>query len=149
MEEVKSSSENAVPLEDVCIADVKEIEPWGIYEQTAWEYVRAMVEEEERHKLLHKNMTNRETIKNIYFNYRNRSVKMIMLPCVIAQNNNLHEFFTIFISGITGIPSGMSIHTMPNLKNVPPFRIVIDHYQSSQLGQVYHSYVYLWLPKDC
>lgn len=146
---MKSSSENAVPLEDVCIADVKEIEPWGIYEQTAWEYVRAMVEEEERHKLLHKNVTNRETIKNIYFNYRNRSVKMIMLPCVIAQNNNLHEFFTIFISGITGIPLGMSIHTMPNLKNVPPFRIVIDHYQSSQLGQVYHSDVYLWLPKDC
>ena len=34
---------------------MKEIEPWGIYEQTAWDYVRTMVEEEERHKLLHKN----------------------------------------------------------------------------------------------
>ena len=98
---------------------MKEIEPWGIYEQTAWDYVRTMVEEEERHKLLHKNSANRETIKNIYFDYRNRSVKMIMLPCIIA-----HEFFTIFISGITGIPSGLSIHTMPNLKNVPFYRIV-------------------------
>ena len=103
---------------------MKEIEPWGIYEQTAWDYVRTMVEEEERHKLLHKNSANRETIKNIYFDYRNRSVKMIMLPCIIAQNNNLHEFFTIFIRGITGIPSGLSIHTMPNLKNVPFYRIV-------------------------
>ena len=25
---------------------VKEIEPWGIYEQTAWHYVKTMVEEE-------------------------------------------------------------------------------------------------------
>lgn len=83
-----------------------------------------MVEEEERHKLLHKNVANRGSINNIYFHYRNRSVKMVMLPCVIAQNNNLHDFFTIFISGITGIPSGMSIHTMPQLKNIPLFRIV-------------------------
>ena len=124
MEEVKSSSENAVPLEEINIGEVREIEPWGIYEQTAWDYVRTMVEEEERHKLLLKNITNRGMIKNIYFTYRNRSVKMVMLPCVIAQNNNLHEFFTIFISGITGIPSGMSIHTMPKLKNIPFYRIV-------------------------
>ena len=121
---MKSSSENALPLEEICIDDVKEIEPWGIYEQTAWDYVRTMVEEEERHKLLHKNMINRNAIKHIYFTYNNRSVKMLMLPCVIAQNNNLHEFFTIFISGITGIPSGLSIHTMPKLKNVPLFRLV-------------------------
>ena len=25
---------------------VKEIEPWGMYEQTAWHYAKAMVEEE-------------------------------------------------------------------------------------------------------
>ena len=30
------------------IENVKEIEPWGIYEQTAWDYVRTMVEEDEK-----------------------------------------------------------------------------------------------------
>ena len=46
MEEMKVSSESAVPLDQTVMQGVKEIEPWGIYEQTAWEYVRAMVEEE-------------------------------------------------------------------------------------------------------
>ena len=49
---------------------------------------------------------------------------MLMLPVVIAQNNNLHEFFTIFISGVTGIPTGLALHKMPNMKNIPLIRIV-------------------------
>lgn len=84
------------------IENVKEIEPWGIYEQTAWDYVRAMVEEDEKYKLLQKMPLLHDRLRNIYFEYNNRSVKMVMLPVVIAQNNNLHEFFTIFISGVTG-----------------------------------------------
>ena len=43
---MKASSEDAVPSDTHIMEGVKEIEPWGIYEQTAWEYVRAMVEEE-------------------------------------------------------------------------------------------------------
>ena len=46
LEEMKSSSETAEPMNPSLMEGVKEIEPWGIYEQTAWEYVRAMVEEE-------------------------------------------------------------------------------------------------------
>lgn len=49
---------------------------------------------------------------------------MLMVPVTIAQNNNLHDFFTIFISGVTGIPSGLSLHKMPNIKNIPLIRIV-------------------------
>lgn len=63
-------------------------------------------------------------VKNIYFDYKNRSVKMLMVPVTIAQNNNLHDFFTIFISGVTGIPSGLSLHKMPNIKNIPLIRVV-------------------------
>ena len=66
----------------------------------------------------------RDSLTNVYFEYRNRSVKMLMLPVVIAQNNNLHEFFTIFISGVTGIPTGLALHKMPNMKNIPLIRIV-------------------------
>ena len=106
------------------IENVKEIAPWGIYEQTAWDYVRAMVEEDEKYKLLQKMPLLHDRLRSIYFEYNNRSVKMVMLPVVIAQNNNLHEFFTIFISGVTGIPCGMSLHKMPNFSNVPFYRIV-------------------------
>lgn len=49
---------------------------------------------------------------------------MLMLPVVIAQNNNLHDFFTIFISGVTGIPTGLSLHRLPKIKNVPWIRLV-------------------------
>ena len=66
----------------------------------------------------------RDSLTNVYFEYQNRSVKMLMLPVVIAQNNNLHEFFTIFISGVTGIPTGLALHNMPNMKNIPLIRIV-------------------------
>ena len=63
----------------------------------------------------------RDSLTNVYFEYQNRSVKMLMLPVVIAQNNNLHEFFTI---GVTGIPTGLALHKMPNMKNIPLIRIV-------------------------
>lgn len=43
---MKSSSEYAQLMNPYLMDGVKEIEPWGIYEQTAWEYVRAIVEEE-------------------------------------------------------------------------------------------------------
>ena len=66
----------------------------------------------------------RDSLTNVYFEYQNRSVKMLMLPVVIAQNNKLHEFFTIFISGVTGIPTGLALHKMPNMKNIPLIRIV-------------------------
>lgn len=66
----------------------------------------------------------RDSLTNVYFEYQNRSMKMLMLPVVIAQNNNLHEFFTIFISGVTGIPTGLALHKMPNMKNIPLIRIV-------------------------
>ena len=66
----------------------------------------------------------RDSLTNVYFEYQNRSVKMLMLPVVIAQNNNLHEFFTIFISGVTGIHTGLALHKMPNMKNIPLIRIV-------------------------
>ena len=66
----------------------------------------------------------RDSLTNVYFEYQNRSVKMLMLPVVIAQNNNLHEFFTIFISGVTGIPTGLALHKMPNMKNIPMISIV-------------------------
>ena len=49
---------------------------------------------------------------------------MLMLPVVITQNNNLHDFFTIFISGVTGIPTGLSLHRLPKIKNVPWIRLV-------------------------
>ena len=124
LEEVKTSTENAVPLEPNIIAGVKEIEPWGIYEQTAWDYVKTMVEEEERYKLLQKSEVTRESLRNVYFEYQNRSVKMVMLPVTIAQNNHLHDFFNIFISGVTGIPSGLSVHKMPSFKNIPVYRLV-------------------------
>lgn len=118
------SCSGAVPLEPSMIATVKEIEPWGIYEQTAWDYVRTMVEEDEKYKLMQKMPLLHDRLRNIFFEYNKRSVKMVMLPVVIAQNNNLHEFFTIFISGVTGVPSGMAIHRMPSFSNVPFYRIV-------------------------
>lgn len=124
MEEVKTSCENAIPLNPSIMVGVKEIEPWGIYEQTAWDIVRTNVEEEERYKLHQKSHLMHGSIRNVYFEYQNRSVKMVMLPVIIAQNNNLHEFFTIFISGTTGIPAGLSIHTMPKFTNVPFYRLV-------------------------
>ncbi|KAK8828192.1 hypothetical protein WA538_002705, partial [Blastocystis sp. DL] len=123
LEEMKSSSETAEPMNPSLMEGVKEIEPWGIYEQTAWEYVRAMVEEEECRKVVQKSGYKRDSLTNVYFEYQNRSVKMLMLPVVIAQNNNLHEFFTIFISGVTGIPTGLALHKMPNMKNIPLIRI--------------------------
>lgn len=126
---MKASSEHATQLNSRIMAGVKEIEPWGIYEQTAWEYVRTMVEEEERRKLHQKSHIKRDALKNVYFEYQNRSVKMLMLPVVIAQNNNLHEFFTIFISGVTGIPAGLSLHKMPTMKNIPLIRVVGDCWQ--------------------
>ena len=46
MEEMKVSSESAVPLDQTVMQGVKEIEPWAIFEQTAWEYARTMVEVE-------------------------------------------------------------------------------------------------------
>ena len=33
---MKSSSETAEPMNPSLMEGVKEIEPWGIYEQTAW-----------------------------------------------------------------------------------------------------------------
>ena len=74
--------------------------------------------------MVQKSGFNRDSLTNVYFEYQNRSVKMLMLPVVIAQNNNLHEFFTIFISGVTGIPTGLALHKMPNMKNIPLIRIV-------------------------
>ena len=62
---MKTSTENAVPLEQSIIESVKEIEPWGIYEQTAWDYVRSMVEEEERYKLLKKSTVTRESLRSV------------------------------------------------------------------------------------
>lgn len=121
---MKTSTENAVPLEQSIIESVKEIEPWGIYEQTAWDYVRSMVEEEERYKLLKKSTVTRESLRSVYFEYQNRSVKMVMLPVAIAQNNHIHDFFTIFISGVTGIPSGLSMHKRPHFQDVPFYRLV-------------------------
>lgn len=121
---MKTSCENAVPLNPAIMQGVKEIEPWGIYEQTAWDIVRTNVEEEERYKLHQKSHLTHGAIRNVYFEYQNRTVKMVMLPVIIAQNNNLHEFFTIFISGTTGIPAGLSIHTMPKFDNVPFYRLV-------------------------
>lgn len=123
LEDVKTSTENAVPLEQSIIESVKEIEPWGIYEQTAWDYVRSMVEEEERYKLLKKSTVTRESLRSVYFEYQNRSVKMVMLPVAIAQNNHIHDFFTIFISGVTGIPSGLSMHKRPHFQDVPFYRL--------------------------
>lgn len=138
---MKASSEHAVHLNSQIMAGVKEIEPWGIYEQTAWEYVRTMVEEEERRKLHLKSHITRDALKNVYFEYQNRSVKMLMLPVVIAQNNNLHDFFTIFISGITGIPAGLSLHKMPTLKNIPLIRVVCYSFLCSySIGQVFYSH---------
>lgn len=49
---------------------------------------------------------------------------MLMVPVVIAQNNNLHDFFTIFISGVTGIPTGLSLHRLPKINNTPWIRLV-------------------------
>ena len=40
------SSANATPLDANMMKGVSEIEPWGIFEQTAWSYVKTMVEEE-------------------------------------------------------------------------------------------------------
>ena len=74
--------------------------------------------------MIQKSGYKRDSLTNVYFEYQNRSVKMLMLPVVIAQNNNLHEFFTIFISGVTGIPTGLALHKMPNMKNIPLIRIV-------------------------
>lgn len=48
MEEMKVPSENAIPLDQEIMQGVKEIEPWAIFEQTAWEYAKTMVEEEVR-----------------------------------------------------------------------------------------------------
>lgn len=74
--------------------------------------------------MIQKSGFKRDSLTNVYFEYQNRSVKMLMLPVVIAQNNNLHEFFTIFISGVTGIPTGLALHKMPDMKNIPLIRIV-------------------------
>ena len=63
-------------------------------------------------------------LNDLYFDYTHRSVKMVMVPVTIAQNNNLHHFFTIFISVVTGIPTGLSLHTMPDMKNIPLIRVV-------------------------
>ena len=63
-------------------------------------------------------------LNDLYFDYTHRSVKMVMVPVTIAQNNNLHNFFTIFISGVTVIPTGLSLHTMPDMKNIPLIRVV-------------------------
>lgn len=43
---MKVSSENATYINPSIMEGVKEIEPWGMYEQTAWHYVKTMVEEE-------------------------------------------------------------------------------------------------------
>lgn len=43
---MKVSSENATHINPCIMEGVKEIEPWGMYEQTAWHYVKTMVEEE-------------------------------------------------------------------------------------------------------
>ena len=45
---MKVSSANATPLDVSMLKGVSEIEPWGIFEQTAWSYVKTMVEEEVR-----------------------------------------------------------------------------------------------------
>jgi len=45
---MKVSSEDAIPINATIMEGVKEIEPWGMYEQTAWHYAKAMVEEEVR-----------------------------------------------------------------------------------------------------
>jgi len=51
-----------------------------------------------------------------------------MIPVTIAQNNDLHDFFTIFISGVTGIPTGLSLHKMPNMNSTPLIRIVLKKF---------------------
>ena len=66
-----------------------------------------------------------DLLKKVSFEYKNRIVKKVMIPVVIAQNNNLHEFFTIFISGVTGIPTGLAIHKLPDMKNIPLIRVVV------------------------
>lgn len=43
---MKVSSQNATLINPCIMEGVKEIDPWGIYEQTAWHYVKTMVEEE-------------------------------------------------------------------------------------------------------
>ena len=43
---MKVSSESATTINPSIMQGVKEIEPWGMFEQTAWEYVTTMVEEE-------------------------------------------------------------------------------------------------------
>ena len=79
---------------------------------------------QERRKLLQKSGVKKDMLKNLYFEYKNRHVKKVMIPVTIAQNNDLHDFFTIFISGVTGIPTGLSLHKMPNMKNTPLIRVV-------------------------
>ena len=68
-----------------------------------------------------------------------------MLPVVIAQNNNLHDFFTIFISGVTGIPTGLSLHKMPDMKNIPLIRIVPIVSIDSSIGQIFNSLAEIWI----
>ena len=130
---MKVSSANATPLDENMMKGVSEIEPWGIFEQTAWSYVKTMVEEEvrsavwvnnqERRKLIQKNVKS-EQLKKVQFSYQNRKSKKLMVPVTIVNNNNLHDFFTIFISGVTGIPTGFSLHKPPNLRNTPLIRVV-------------------------
>lgn len=43
---MKVSSESATTMNSTIMEGVKELEPWGMFEQTAWEYVKTMVEEE-------------------------------------------------------------------------------------------------------
>ena len=43
---MKVSSESATTINPSIMQGVKEIEPWGMFEQTAGEYVKTMVEEE-------------------------------------------------------------------------------------------------------
>lgn len=65
-----------------------------------------------------------ELLKHVRFSYQNRKVKKVMVPVTIVNNNNLHDFFTIFISGVTGIPTGFSLHKPPNMRSIPLIRVV-------------------------
>ena len=55
-------------------------------------------------------------LNDLYFDYIHRSVKMVMVPVTIAQNNNLHNFFSIFISGRASTQTGTTIVSGGNIK---------------------------------
>ncbi|KAK8791846.1 hypothetical protein WA158_005223 [Blastocystis sp. Blastoise] len=125
LDKMKSRLIDITTFSSEMMDDVDEVDPWSMYRSTAWKIVQTAVEEEEKAKLaVTLNNNNKKSIlNNLQYSYTNVITKRVYIPVFIAESSEMRKDFCVYISGITGIPSGHAYHMLKHEKHVPLLRI--------------------------